>query len=102
MGLVPALPRDLVAANGRWPTGPWRKDIAPAQRLAVEHMAAIAIAIRAARSGPRESQQELADVSGVSVATIGRIETGRAWPDILTVWMLLGALGIREWPQLDR
>lgn len=98
---VPA-PRDLVDPKGRWPVGPWRRTISPAERLAVEHVAAIAIAIRAARSGPQESQQQLAEHSGVSVATIGRIEAGRVWPDIRTVWLLLGTLGLKDWPQPDR
>lgn len=68
----------------------------------MEHIAAIAIAIRGARSGPQESQQKLADASGVSVATIGRIETGRVWPDLRTIWLLLGTLGITDWPRPDR
>ena len=89
---------------GRWPVGSWRRDISPAERLAVEHVAAIAIAIaiRGARSGPQESQQQLADASGVFVATIGRIENGRVWPDLRTAWLLLGALGFDTWPQPDR
>lgn len=39
-----------------------------------------------------------AEVTGVSEATISRIESFRTWPDIRTVWTLLSALGITEWP----
>lgn len=77
--------------------GTWR-GISPAERLAVEHVAAIAMAIRGARSARFETQEQLAHVSGVSVATIVRVETGRSWPDLRTVWLLLGALNITEWP----
>ena len=79
--------------------GPWRSDISPGERLAVRHLADVAIAIRGSRSGTQESQRELAEASGVSVSTIGRIESGRVWPDLRTVWLLLGALGIEEWPR---
>lgn len=97
---VPApAPRDLLAPRGRWPVGPWRRDISPGERLAVAHVAQLAIAIRGSRSGTQESQQQLAEASGVSVSTIGRIEAGRVWPDLRTVWLLLGALGIEEWPR---
>jgi transcriptional regulator with XRE-family HTH domain len=78
--------------------GPWRRGISPAERLAVEHVAAIAMAIRGARSARFETQEQLAQVSGVSVATIVRVETGRSWPDLRTVWLLPGALNITEAP----
>lgn len=92
----------FVAPNGSWPVGPWRRGINPADKLAVEHVAAIAVAIRVGRAARYETQQQLADTAGVSVATVVRIENGRTWPDVLTVWRLLGTLGIKHWPPPDR
>ena len=92
-------PKALLAANGRWPVGPWRTGLPPAERLAATRVAEISATIRAERSRRGETQAELAEAAGVALTTVNRIETGRVWPDVRTVWLLLGALDVTEWPR---
>lgn len=92
-----ASPSDNLAVGGHWPEGPW-KTMSPGEKLAVAQAVAISKAVRGARAAAHMTQKELADIAGVGQRTILRIENGTAWPDIRTAALVLGALGVKDWP----
>lgn len=88
--------------SGAWPRGPFRtptptpdgasRDVGLEAAAATAGRLAGALANR--RKGAGWSRAMLARQSGVGQHTIGRIETGRTWPDLATVARLAQALGM--------
>jgi len=88
-----------MCAPGTWPRGPFAATTSDADEGQVAADAAATIGrLAAALSNRRKaygwSRAMLARQSGVGQHTIGRIETGRSWPDLVTVARLARTLGL--------
>jgi len=83
-----ALARDLLAGA---------EELALQQRQQPQPLENAAGTIRGARRAQRLSQAELADLAGVSAATVKRIEAGRTEIALSNVMKVMDVLGLRLW-----
>lgn len=89
------------AYTDRWPYGNFnRGDYA--LRTAARQLAGIAIAVERSRQEEGFDQRRLADVAGVTQATISALESGSAWPGTRTLLQVLAVLEIRLTPEHRR
>jgi transcriptional regulator with XRE-family HTH domain len=97
------LPREFCAA-GSWPRGPFLPaptnagddDVAaePGLEVAAATVGRLVAALTNRRKLTGWSRAQLAVRSGVSQHTVGRIESGRTWPDLVTIAKLAQAMGM--------
>ncbi len=84
---------------GTWPDGPFavpdRQPEQPGELAAARAVAAAASAIVKRRTARKWSRALLAREAGVGQHTVGKIEAGRAWPDLATVARLAKALNLQ-------
>ena len=84
---------------GTWPDGPFTvpdgQPEQPGELAAVRAVAATVSAIVKRRTVRKWSRALLAREAGVGQHTVGKIEAGRAWPDLATVARLARALNLQ-------
>lgn len=84
---------------GTWPGGPFAvpdgQTERPGELAAVRAVAAAVSALVARRTARKWSRALLAREAGVGQHTVGKIEAGRAWPDLATVARLARALNLQ-------
>jgi hypothetical protein len=92
-----ALPNAFVEAGRRWPDGEidQRKAEEAGVFAAVELLQSAALQVRTARG--RRTQEAVAARAGVYAETVGRLERGTAWLDMVSLTRILDAvdLGLR-------
>ena len=89
-------PRQLVTRAGSWPNNPLTApDLAPGIAGACE--AAAKIASRLERAVRGHNISAVARDADVARSTIYDIISGESWPDLVSVYKLQTALGVRLW-----
>ena len=91
-----AAPRTWVADGGEWPVGPFVDD-APPYALVT---AAVVVSYR--RAAGSRSLRSVAAAAGIDPTSLGRTLSGETVPDVHTVAVLEGALGVPLWPTYPR
>ena len=93
MSRTPRLRAPHEYADGEWPDGAPADDPAwPHAPAAVAAAQRVARNVRAARRDAGHTQQRLAELAGISVRTVKKIEAGRTWPDLVTLVGIAEAL----------
>lgn len=88
-------PVAFLTKTGSWPHGPFTND-APSYVRPIAHIAAVLVA-HMRETG--RSQNELARISGVNIATINHILAGKVIPDTATLAALEAKLELKLWGQ---